>query len=562
MKSLCLFLIGLCLLLAGCGGGGGGGSSDSGNVNFFATDDLSTGYDGVWVKIYKVQLRRSNGTFATVFDDPVGKVVNLRALNDGAERYLFMGSDSVAEGDYNGLRVELDRAVTLFPTGSTTGLNRVFDDAYGTDRARLDLIFPSVKSIGAGSSNIVCDFDLSAWEDVGGEIRNALLDDSPGNGLGDEGRHQGEDYKGTISSLTGTAPNFTFVLNTTSGTKIEVETNVNTAIFNNSGEPNPTLSNGKRAEVRGKFSTVTNRLVASSIKIKGSGDDDPYEVKGEPSQANASLRRFKITTRECSGFLPGGTLVTINVNDSTRFITDSGITITEAQFFEMLPTESSLQVEAEGAVFDPNTNTLTAKKCKIENEGGGGSHEVEARGAPSNVNSVAGTFDITLSQWEGFNASVGQVIAVTTSGATEYKDGDNVSINAATFFSLLASSNFVKVEGTYEGGTIAARELSLRVSSGGGGGNDPHEIKGTPSSINGAARTFTVSLIEWYGFNGSIGQQIQVTMSSQATYRDDEGNSITQEQFFAKLGNGWLAEVEGTVSGSSMVGAKAKLDDH
>lgn len=562
MRFFGLFLLGLSMLLAGCGGGGGGGSAASGGINFFATDDLSTGYDGVWVKIYKVQLRRADDTFTTILDDTSGKVVNLRALNDGSERYLFLGSDGVPQGNYSGLRIELDRAVTLFTTGSAVGLNRVFDDAYGTDRARLDLIFPAVKSIGAGSNNLVCDFDLSAWEDVAGEIRNALLNDSAGNGLGDESRHQGEDYTGTISSLSGSAPNFTFVLSTTSSTKIEVETNGNTAVFNNSGEPNPTLANGKRVEVRGKFSTLSNRLIATSIRIKNSNDNDPYEVKGEPSQANANGRTFKITARECSGFLPGGTLVTVNVNDSTRFVTDDGITITEAQFFDMLPSDSSLQVEAEGAVFDPNTNTLTAKKCKVENESGGGNHEVEARGAPRNINSGSGTFEVVLTQWEGFNATSGQAVPVTTSGATEYKDGNNVSIDASTFFSLLATATFVKVEGTYEAGTIAAHELSLRLTTGGGGGNDPHEIKGTPSGINGAARSFTVSLIEWFGFNGSVGQQIQVTMNSNATYRDDQGNSLTQEQFFGKLGNGWLVEVEGTVSGGTMVGVKAKLDDH
>jgi hypothetical protein len=563
MKNLLLLLLAAAALaLVGCGGGGGGSASNA-DAGFFATDNLSDNYDGVWVTIRKVQLRKADDTFVTIFDNAIGKVVNLRALNDGAERYEFFGEDSVPQGTYTGLRVELDRDVVLYPTGETVGLNRVFDDAYGSDRARLDLIFGSAKTVGPGGLNFICDFDLSAWEDVGGEIRNAIIDDSPGNGMNDPNRHENEDYDGRISGLEGTAPNFNFVLISESNNKLEVETNSDTVVFNNNGQPNPTLTNGKRIEVRGKFNPTSGKLLATSIKIKGTGDDDEFEVKGEPSMANAAARTFKVTTRECDGFIPQGTVVNVVVDDTTRFFGEHGLILTEAQFFELLPVDGDLEVEAEGAIYNAETNTLTARKCKIEHEGGGEEgHEAEARGVPSNLLPEPGTFDITLTSWEGFSATAGQIIHITTNGETEYKDGNNENITKGAFFELLATATTVKVEGRYENGTIAANELSLRVNSGGGGGEDPHEIKGSPTEIDLETRSFTVSLVEWFGFNGTIGQQIHVVMNSDATYRDNNGETLTKEQFFAKLNLGWLAEVEGTVSGSNMAGVKAKLDDH
>ncbi len=563
MKNLLLMLLAVAALaLAGCGGGSGGSASNA-DAGFFATDNLSDNYDGVWVTIRKVQLRKADDSFITIFDDAIGKIVNLRSLNDGAERYAFFGEDSVPQGTYTGLRVELDRDVVLFPTGSSTGQNRVFDDAYGNDRARLDLIFGSAKTVGPSGLNFVCDFDLSAWEDVGGEIRNAIIDDSPGNGMNDPDRHENEDYDGRINELAGTAPNFTFVLTSESNNKLEVEANSDTVVFNNNGQPNPTLTNGARIEVRGKFNPATGKLLATSIKIKGSGDDDEFEVKGVPSLANAAGRTFKVTTRECEGFIPGGTLVNIVVTDATRFFTDNGLVLTEAQFFELLPIDSGgLEVEVEGAVYNFETNTLTAKKCKIEHEGENQEHEAEARGVPSNLLPEPGTFDIALTSWEGFSATAAQIIHITTNGETEYKDGNNEKISKGAFFELLAIATTVKVEGRYENGTIAAHELTLRVNSGGGGGEDPHEIKGSPSEIDLETRSFSVSLVEWFGFNGQTGQQINVVMNSNANYRDNNGETMTKEQFFGKLSEGWLAEVEGVVSGSNMAGVKAKLDDH
>src|SRR6185503_17594707 len=125
MKKLAhwLFLL-VVLVAAGCGGGSGGGGAN-GDVGIFVTDDLNTNFEAVWVTLFKVELEKQGGGFVTVFDDPNGKVINLRALNDGNPRYAFLGKDRVPEGTYTGIRFTLDKDVHIVPNGTDTAQDRV-----------------------------------------------------------------------------------------------------------------------------------------------------------------------------------------------------------------------------------------------------------------------------------------------------------------------------------------------------------------------------------------------------------------------------------------------------
>ena len=73
--------------------------------------------------------------------------------------------------------------------------------------------------------------------------------------------------------------------------------------------------------------------------------------------------------------------------------------------------------------------------------------------------------------------------------------------------------------------------------------------------------TGSATLVEWSGFSGTAGQVINVQMSVSATYRNDDGATITAEQFFGALVSGGLVEVEGSWNGSLFTATKAKLDD-
>jgi hypothetical protein len=100
----------------------------------------------------------------------------------------------------------------------------------------------------------------------------------------------------------------------------------------------------------------------------GSSDDEGRhspEVKGAASAINATSGTFVLTPRKTKGFVLGQATMTIITNASTVYRTDGGRTTTKENFFALL--SSTLYAEAEGT-YDAATNTLTAKKVKIEDE--------------------------------------------------------------------------------------------------------------------------------------------------------------------------------------------------
>jgi len=564
-------LLAVAMIAAGCGGGGGGGGAGSGaGVNLFLTDDMSANYSAVWVRIHRVELEGAGGR-TTVFDSAEGKVVNLRALNDGSPRYAFLGRDGVPAGTYTGVRFTLDKDVRVTPNGSNSTNLRSFADAYldpgNPNRALLTINFPAPKSIGSGSNDLVCDFVLSSWNENGNKIENALVADAPTGGLSNSDRHDDDEFKGTISNLGGTAPNFTFTLTSPNGNTVPVATDSNTAVFNNNGSANPTLANGKRVEVHGLFSPAEGRVLAQSIKIKNSNDsdsEDPHGVKGLAKEVNSEAGTFDVVLGRAEGFLPTESTVHVATTDTTRFFSHGGVPMAKADFFAAIQ-GGGLQVEAEG-VRNPDTNILTAVKAKLEDGDDDDDHQAEAKGTPNTIDAAAGTFRLQLGEWYGFSATPGAQVNVVTSAGTRFRDINGETITKEQFFAQLATANAAKAEGSYADGTITATQVRIRESAGGGGGGGgggQAEAYGGASNANAGARTFDITLVQWSGLSGTSGQVIHVVMTEGATFRNDEGDSVSAEAFFSKLTNGHPVEAEGSwnAATSTLTASKAKLED-
>lgn len=558
-RLLGLMALLMALIIAGCGGGGGGGGSSSGsNVGLFFTDNMNTGYDHVWVKVEKVELLTASGA-VTVFDDPAGAELDVRALNDsGTNKFFFCNRDTVPAGQYTGVRVTLDGSARIFPTGSPTANIRTFSGLDGSGNKVLTETFGVAKTFGVGLTYQVIDFKLDDWTENGSNI------DISGSGLDDfsatdpdfldHDNHHDEDYKGTVNGLSGGS----FRLTREHG-QIEVTFDASTTIYNDSGAPNPSLSNGDKVEVRGTFDTSTGKLLAATIKIDDDSDDDPHEAKGIASNLNEGAGTFTLKFTETNDFLPGSTSTTVTLLDGARLFSHGGIALTKAEFFaalDALPAEQRF-VEVEGSYDGTN---FAATKAKIEDESGGDHEGVEIKGTPSNLDSLGGTFDVTLSEWEGFSGHSGQVVGVQTNLATEFRDENGATITKTQFFASLPSFA-VKVEGSFSGDVLVARNARLKSSSGGGGGGGGQaEAQGSVFDINSVGQTFKVSLTSWSGFSGTLGQTITVN-SNGATYRDDEGNTVNATQFFALLSNGMKVEAEGSYSGGVLTATKVKIED-
>ncbi len=460
----CLFLT-FFLVLAGCGGGGGGttggGGSSSAKVGVFFTDNLSAGYDHVWVTAYKVELY-NGATSVTVLDNPAGEAIDLRALGTPAGgQFLFLGPGTVPVGSYTKVEITLGRNVNLFTTGAATATVASFPPAMNSGaNSKLELpLTPPITITGSGQ-NLVVDFDLPNWTLAGGVVTPALLRHN-GTGLDDLNRHEDEDYKGTLSGLSGSVPNQTFTM-TRFGAQIQVICTPATSIFAHNGAAGAALANGQIVEVRGVFDVLAQAIRASSVKIEDGEDGgagDP-KVEGLASEVNAGAGTFKLTTAFVRGFIPTQNKVNVATSPTTIYLNNAGTAITKTAFFEALGLAGAM-AEAEG-FYDSASNTIAAHKVKLEDEDE--ANEAETRGIVNTKNADSGfvIIDAAGSETTGFTLPEGGEVKLQSNASTTYKSAAGATITKAQFFAQVAVGMTVKGNGTYSAGVLACRKMEIR----------------------------------------------------------------------------------------------------
>jgi hypothetical protein len=362
--------------LTGCGGGSGSGNNNGGGnpppngtrakVSLLATDSFREDFDHVWATILKVELIPVTGDAISLFDDPVGRQLDLKTLRDATGgRFAFLGDKVVAAGNYTGLRVTLGPNAQMFEHAKAIG------NPIPLDSTVVTLNFATPKPLGTTADQLIVDFDLANFKLVGGKVTVALKEGTKA-GLADPSRHEDDDYKGTVSGLSGTAPTQTFTLNRGLGQTVNVATTAATAIFGDAGA----LADGKVVEITGIYDAATNNLVASKIETedgsKGSTESGGVrtpKVRGGVTLIDATAGTFTISHTHAKGCMPSSVTVKIKTSASTTYRSLGGRVKTAAEFFVLL-TATPL-AEAQGT-FDPATNTLTATSVKIKDSVGNG----------------------------------------------------------------------------------------------------------------------------------------------------------------------------------------------
>lgn len=468
MKKQSFFFAGALALLigvAGCGGGSGSGGvgGSTGALTVFVTDDFRTDFDHVWGTIYKVELVADDTSTVSVFDDSVGRVFDFSRLNDGVNpKFAFLNHANVRAANYRSVRLTLGNQMNLIPTGTTTGTNfDVEGTAAGAGKVVVTMNLPAVSRF-EGSDDLVIDFDLPNFTLVGGKITPSLRRGA-NSGLDDLNRHEAEDIHGTVTSLSGTAPTLIFDMQVRNGRIMRVRTDANTAIFNSNGTPSPTLAVSKRVEVRGKFDTGSDTMLATSVKIEDASGEDANESRGVPSAINSTDGTFTLTVNGVQGFVPANRMMSVVTSTNTIYRSDRGVILTKADFFTALATEGML-VEVEGT-YNATNNTFTARKAKLEDESGDdngdGFGQAEAKGRVGQFNATAGTAQITVSEFQGFSFG-GGVLTFTTTANTRYRDNEGETITKEAFFSSLVSGTTrIKGEGRPVDGGILATTLRI-----------------------------------------------------------------------------------------------------
>lgn len=450
MKKLIAFGLAL-LAIVGCGGGGGGGSVPGGaQVTAYATDSFTDDFDHVWVKLYKVDLVGDTQRF-TVFEDAAGRDVDLKSLRDATgQKYSFLDAAAVSAGTYKQVDVSLDKTATLFAKGSTTGTTRQFDDRFNdpSDPTKSRLVMNAPGLVVAGKVNVIVDFDLATWLIQPNGRINAFLKRGLGSGLDDKDRHVDDDFGGRVSGLAGTSPNFTFTLVRGNGRNFTVKTDSNTRIFNENGAANPQLANTQHVEVSG--SLVAGVFLATAIRIEGSGggsSEDPHKIKGATSSLDEANGQFDIRVDFARGFTPTTTTYRVKTSATSRFLSDTGATLTKSEFFTLLTAAKKAEVEGTAN----NDGTFNAVKVKVEDEND--QSEAELKGPITAMG--ADGFTMTVQSWENVSLSGGESITVNFTGSTQFRLGRNF-VSKATFLAAIGQGSKVEVKGSLRGSTLTA----------------------------------------------------------------------------------------------------------
>lgn len=448
MKRILLALALSSTLILGCGGGGGSSNVfGPQTIHTYVTDTFRDDYDQVWVRIYKVVL---NGpTPAVLFDDPNGRVVDIRSLRDGAgPRYLFLDTAQAESAVYSELVVTLDKNLSIVPTGGNAAQAKQFSDVHdeaGKSSLRFSLLGFNLIS----NQSITVDFNLPAWTVEGsGKIR-ALIGKGDNAGINSQLRHEPDDFRGAITNLTGGSPNFTFTLRRNTGADLTVRTSNKTRIFNESGAVSPTLSNTAGVEVSGTF--VGGNFFATSIKVEDLGGSNAAEIEGDPSTANEAAGTFRVTMGRAHNFIPDAKTYNIATDGATRYLSDTGVVITKAEFFAQLPTAASVEVEG-----TPGANsTIDATRVKLDTDEN--LNEVSVSGSLDTIG--ANSFSFSATQWQGLNLRIGDALTGELGGGTTYTL-NGVAATKAEFFAAVEVNDVVKADGIINGVTLTVLRLS------------------------------------------------------------------------------------------------------
>lgn len=430
MKTVLWLIAIVAGIIVGACGGGGLSSGGGGNLNLFLTDSFREDYDHVWLTVKKVELRDSTtGQYTTAYDNAGGKLIDAKRLRDASgPRFAFLANGNAAQATYDGVRVTLGNDVVLVATGGTSGQQLTLSNPVIAFVLNGPLNVP-------GASPLVLDFDLANFSRNGSTV-TAAMKQGDDTGLNISGRHENEDYHGTISNLSPTSFRLT---SSEGGGAFTVNYDNNTVITRGGNGAPATLANGQRIEVRGMF--VQGALAATAIKVEdNAGGFGEAEAKGRHENVSLSANTLTLTNlTEIEGFIPQGTSVNVTWTSNTVF-RRSGVVVSENEL-------NSFQFSEARGTYNATTNTISATRITLEDEAGG-QGEAEAKGTITNVNIASKTFTLAnIYQVRGFTQQGTSVNIRWTTETVFRRGGNTLNENALNNFTR------AEVKGMYTAGT-------------------------------------------------------------------------------------------------------------
>ena len=182
-----------------------------------------------------------------------------------------------------------------------------------------------------------------------------------------------------------------------------------------------------------------SKILPSVVEGDGAGLSDPARHEKDDYHGTISGLSGAAPTYSFTLTLGSGQTVAVTTTASTALY---GATLTEGA-----------KIEVEGTL-DTTAQTLVATKLEVRGTGSVSEDRKTPRagGAASALNATAGTFTLTIKRAGGFTVS-GTTVTVVTNASTVFRGDKGATLAAADFYTALATTPTVGVEGTYDATT-------------------------------------------------------------------------------------------------------------
>jgi len=403
-----------------------------------------------------------------LFEDALGETLDLQVLNNGSvQQFVGLGRRTVPFGSYTKVNVVFGRDVTVFPFGSQTGRQDVFAAQYnfGTAQSRVVTNLASPLVVDANTPNVVIDFRLRGWTESGNEVTPLIAAGSATN-INAPQLHKEWTYEGTISGLSGTAPNQTFTLTNEDGQMFLVTTNSTTRLTNENGTAGAALANGQKVKARAIYTPSIGRFLASNVEIDDGIDDGANtETGGQPLSPDRVSGEFTLVIEEwdSSAGFPSQDAVTIVTTGTTKFQAANGSFISQSQAFDLLEGASTDAFVKVRGLYNRSNNRITAVEVEFESDAGLGD-DAFVIGTVVSKNFAARQFVVRIDQAGGFTHNVGDNVTIQTNAQTEFSTIFGDPLTESQYYNAIQVGSDVFVEGSYASGVLTARFADVDTS--------------------------------------------------------------------------------------------------
>ncbi|HXH61664.1 MAG TPA: hypothetical protein VNI20_09950, partial [Fimbriimonadaceae bacterium] len=209
----------------------------------------------------------------------------------------------------------------------------------------------------------------------------------------------------------------------------------------------------------------------------------------------------------------------------------SGEPITKDRFYAALA--NGLDKVIALGDYDSASNLFTARIVKLHHDDGD-RVRATATGEVLETDPAHMRFEITLSEWTGFDAQVGDGVKVATGIETQFFAPDGSQIRPMAFYSQAGPGTKVTVQGLYEDGVIRAAQVKVLSWS---GGDTPDEATGIVRDVMPDQGAFTIGLLHWSGFDPP-GDVLRIELTDTTVIVDDFGHEFTSDEFFHQIAAG------------------------